>query len=184
MIKKESIVLQERIINNIYLIRNRKVMFDFDLASMYGVETRVLNQAVKRNIERFPEDFMFQLDKQEWEIWEEQVLRSQIVTLKNMRGKHKKYIPYVFTEQGVAMLSSVLRSKTAIDVNIVIMRTFTKLREIILTNKDLREKIESLETKFKDHDQKFKSIFIAIKQLVKEEQKPKKEIGFKFESEK
>jgi hypothetical protein len=179
MIQEKSIILKEVIESKIYLIRGKKVMFDFDLADMYGVETKVLNQAVKRNIERFPEDFMFQINEQEMKNW-----RSRIVTPNPGYKMGLRYSPFVFTEQGVSMLSSVLRSKTAVQVNIAIMRTFTKLREMILTNKDLREKIERLEIKFRDHDQKFKSIFIAIKQLVKEEQKPKKEIGFRLESKK
>ena len=116
----------EEIKSKIYTIRGMQVMLDKDLAELYGVEVRVLNQAVRRNIERFPDDFMFQLNKEEWD-----VLRSQIVTLKNGRGEHSKYLPYVFTEQGVAMLSGVLRSPTAVQVNIRIMRTFVAVRQYL-----------------------------------------------------
>ena len=134
-------------------------MLDRDLAGLYGVGAKVLNQAVKRNIKRFPDDFMFQLS------WEEvESSRSQFVTLK--QGKNIKYLPYAFTEHGVAMLSSVLNSERAIQVNILIMRAFTKLREILLTHKDLAAKIEVLEKKYAEHDQAIKSIFEAIKQLL------------------
>ena len=165
-------------------------MLDKDLADLYGVETKVLNQAVKRNLERFPADFMFQLNKQEAEIWKSQIeisnlrhqigtssLRSQIVTLKNGRGQHIKYLPYVFTEQGVAMLSSVLNSKRAIQVNIQIIRTFTQLRELLMTNKELRIKIENMEKKY---DTKLKRVFDVLKQLLMQENKPKNQIGFRI----
>jgi phage regulator Rha-like protein len=167
MTKHLTIIPSGRIINRIFYIRGRKVMFDRDLAELYGVETRVLNQAVKRNKERFPDDFMFQLNKQEIEVW-----KSQIVTSK--RGG-RRYFPYVFTEQGVAMLSSVLKSKRAIQVNIAIMRTFTKLREILLTHKELREKIEKMEAKY---NEQFKAVFLAIKQLITEKEKSKPPFGF------
>lgn len=120
----------EEIRNRIYDIRGRQVMLDKDLAELYGVETKVLNQAVRRNIKRFPDDFMFQLIQEEWDF-----LRSQIVTLKKGRGEHSKYLPYAFTEQGVAMLSSVLRSDTAIEVNIRIMRTFVAVRQYLAAPK-------------------------------------------------
>lgn len=146
-------------------------MVDQDLAKLYEVEIKALNQAVKRNITRFPLDFMFQLNEQEFDI-----LRSQIVTLKSGRGKHRKYLPYAFTEQGVAMLSSVLNSDRAIQVNIQIIRTFTKLRELLATNKELREKIESMERKY---DKKLKEVFDILRQLFIQEYKPRKRIGFK-----
>ena len=174
-------------------------MTDKDLAELYGVETRILNQAVKRNIERFPADFMFQLNKQETDIWKLQIemsntnnlryqigtsssksqsaiLKSQIVT-SSWGGR--RYSPMVFTEEGVAMLSSVLNSKRAIQTNIQIMRTFTKLREMLVTNKELREKIEKLERKNEKNDYNFKIIFQAIQSLLKEEKKPKNPIGFR-----
>ena len=188
--KNELMVIpSERVVSKIFLIRSKKVMLDKDLADLYGVETKVLNQAVKRNLERFPADFMFQLNKQEAEIWKSQIeisnlryqigtssLRSQIVTLKNGRGQHIKYLPYVFTEQGVAMLSSVLNSKRAIQVNIQIIRTFTQLRELLMTNKELRIKIENMEKKY---DTKLKRVFDVLKQLLMQENKPKNQIGFR-----
>ncbi len=122
----------------IHVIRDQQVMLDSDLARLYGVETRVLNQAVKRNIERFPEDFMFQLTKEE-------CLRSQIATLNEGRGQHLKYMPYVFTENGVAMLSSVLRSDTAIEVNIRIMRAFTSMRHFLQNNAEVFQRLSTME---------------------------------------
>ena len=157
----------ERITNKIYLIRNKKVMLDRDLAELYGVETKVLKQAVRRNIKRFPNDFMFELTKDEFEN-----LRSQIVT-SSWGGA--RYSPMAFTEQGVAMLSTVLKSDRAIQVNIQIMRAFTQLRQMLSTHKDLKRKIESMEKKY---DQQFQVVFEAIKQLLTEEGKPKKKIGF------
>ena len=127
-----KIILQEVIENKIFFLRGNKVMLDKDLAALYGVETKVLNQAVKRNFERFPEDFMFQLTAEE-----AISLRSQIVTLK--RGQHLKYLPYVFTEHGILMLSSVLNSRRAVLVNIEIMRTFVKSRELMLIHKNLQQ---------------------------------------------
>ena len=167
---KNSIVPVEVIENKIYYIRKRKVMLDRDLAELYGVETKYLKQQVNRNIERFPNDFLFQLNKKEFDN-----LRSQIAT-SNRGGT--RYLPYAFTELGVAMLSSVLRSEQAIKVNIQIMRTFTKLREMLLTHKDLKRKIEDIEKKY---DTQFKIIFDAIKKLISPPQKPKKSIGFKPE---
>lgn len=159
-----SEVIQERI----FIIRGKKVMFDRDLAELYGVETKVLNQAVKRNIERFPEDFMFQLTKEETAF-----SRSQFVTLN--RGQNIKFLPYAFTEHGILMLSSVLNSKKAIAVNIQIMRTFTKLRELMIVHKDLRVKIEELERKY---DSQFKVVFNALRRLIDPPRKRKQAIGF------
>lgn len=167
--KTSETVPQELIENKILYIRGKKVMLDKDLAMLYGVETKALNQAIKRNINRFPEDFMFQLTKAE----AKEILRSQFVTLK--RGQHFKYFPYAFTENGVAMLSSVLNSERAVEVNIQIMRTFTRLREMLLTHKDLQRKIEKMEKKY---DYQFKIVFDAIKQLLEPPEKPKKRIGF------
>lgn len=165
----KNIIPSERITNKIYLIRGKKVMFDRDLAELYGVETKTLNRTVKRNIDRFPDDFMFQLNEQE-----ARILRYQFGTLG--MGRYSKYYPLAFTEQGVAMLSAVLRSKRAIYVSIQIVRTFVKLREMIATNKELREKIETLEKKY---DQNFKIVFKAIAKLIKEDVEPKNRIGFK-----
>lgn len=167
--KNNNLVPLERIETRIYLIRGKKVMLDRDLAELYGVETKALNRAVRRNKERFPEDFMFQLNEKELEIWKYQFGTSN----REWMGLRKK--PLVFTEQGVAMLSSVLNSKRAILVNIQIMRTFTKLREMLATNKELREKIEKLERKY---DQQFRVVFDAIKKLLSTEEKPKRDIGF------
>jgi len=170
---KTTILIPVEVIENkILLIRGEKVMLDRDLAILYGVSTRILNQAVKRNAERFPKDFMFQLTQEESE-----VSRSQFVTLK--RGQNIKYFPYVFTEPGVAMLSSVLNSERAIQVNIQIIRTFVKIREMIIGNKELREKIEAMESKY---DKKFAAVFQAIIKLMKDPKDgkvKKKKIGFK-----
>ncbi len=166
-----SIVPVERIERHILLIRGHKVMLDSDLAELYGVEVRTLNQAVKRNIERFPEDFMFQLTADE-----EERLRSQIVILKTGRGGHRKYPPYAFTEQGVAMLSSVLNSPRAVQVNIEIMRTFVLLRQMLASNEGLARKLAALEKKY---DAQFKAVFDAIRQLMAPQQPPKRrQIGF------
>ncbi len=146
---------QEIIEGKILLIRGTKVMLDRDLAMLYGVETKVLNQAVKRNIKRFPGDFMFQLTRHEMD-----GLRSRIVT-SNRGGR--RYQPYAFTEQGVAMLSSVLNSERAIEVNIQIMRTFTKLRETISTQKELKSKIEDIEEKVIAHEKQFEIILAVIR---------------------
>ena len=161
-----ELVPTEKIAGKICLIRGIKVILDRDLAELYGVETRVLNQAVSRNIERFPEDFMFSLVREEIMGISQIVISSEIKFSKNVR---------CFTEQGIAMLSSVLRSKRAIQVNIQIMRAFTKLRQMLSTHKDLKRKIESMEKKY---DQQFQIVFEAIKQLLETDEKPKKKIGF------
>lgn len=168
--KKLAIIPQEIIQQKIYFIRGERVMFDRDLAELYGVETFNLNKAVKRNRGRFPKDFMFQLTMEEADS-----LRFQFGILKKGRGQHTKYAPYVFTEPGVAMLSSVLNSKRAIQVNIQIIRTFIGIRKMIISNKRLREKVEEMEKKY---DKNFKVIFQAIKLLLKEDKKPPKRIGF------
>src|SRR5438445_7465004 len=149
-----DLIPAERIEKAILLIRGHKVMLDRDLAKLYGVTTFNLNKAVKRNRGRFPEDFMFQLTKDEAD-----GLRFQIGILKPGRGRHSKYAPYAFTEQGVAMLSSVLRSARAVEVNIAIMRAFVRLREVLATHKDLARKLEELERKFGEHDEKFHLVF-------------------------
>lgn len=165
---KISLILTERIERSILLLRGQKVMLDSDLAELYGVETKVLNRAVKRNIGRFPEDFMFQLTKEEYDS-----LRFQFGTLK--RGQHPKYLPHVFTQEGVAMLSSVLSSEKAIEVNILIMRAFVKLREMIASNKGLAKRLDELEKKY---DTQFKIVFDAIRQLMTPPEPKKKKIGF------
>ena len=174
----DSLVPVELIEKKIYLIRGHKVMLDSDLAELYGVATKVLLQAVKRNLKRFPSDFMFQLNYQDVA-----ALRSQIVTLKKGRGQHRKYPPYAFTENGVAMLSSVLNSERAIGVNIQIMRTFTRLREMILTHKELAHKLAQLERKIEKHDEEIKLIFDAIRELMRPPETKKRKIGFQREKE-
>jgi phage regulator Rha-like protein len=164
-----ELVSVENITSKIFMIRGQKVMLDRDLAELYGVSTKRLKEQVRRNISRFPEDFMFELSESE-----ESLLRSQNATLKG-KGKHSKYLSFAFTEQGVAMLSSVLNSKRAIQVNIQIMRTFTRLREMLAGHKDLQKKIEAMEAKY---DEQFRVVFEAIKQLLKEEKNPKRKIGF------
>jgi hypothetical protein len=161
----------ERIEQRIFLLHGQKVMLSHHLAQLYGVTPKVLIQAVKRNAERFPSDFMFQLTRQEVAR-----LRSQIVTLKNLgRGEHMKYLPYAFTEQGVAMLSSVLRSKRAIQVNVEIMRSFVRLRKLLASHADLAAKLEELEKKY---NAQFRIVFDAIRQLMREPVTRPKQIGF------
>ena len=166
---KTNLIPQESIESKIFSIRGKRVLLDRDLAVLYGVETRVLNQAVKRNITRFPEDFMFQLTKEETENWKSQI----VISNREKMGLRRR--PYAFTEQGVAMLSSVLNSERAIQVNIQIMRAFIKLKEMLSTHKDLKQKIEEMEKKY---DYQFKIVFDAIKQLLEPPVKQKSKIGF------
>jgi hypothetical protein len=165
--KKVDIIPQEIIEGKILFVRDKKVMLDRDLAKLYGVTTGNLNKAVNRNIDRFPEDFMFQLTDEEFKN-----LRFHF-GISSWGGTRK--LPRVFTENGVAMLSSVLNNQRAIHVNIQIMRTFTRLREMLMTHKDLKQKIEDMEKKY---DYQFKIVFDAIKQLLEPPAKPKKRIGF------
>ena len=153
----------------IHILRGRNVMLNFDLAKLYGVSTGNLNKAAKRNLDRFPTDFMFRLNAEEYNS-----LRFQIGILE--KGRHSKYLPYAFTEQGVAMLSSVLKSKRAIHINVMIMRVFVKLRGIISSHKELADKLDSLEKKY---DSRFKIVFDAIKELALPPQKHKPRIGLK-----
>jgi hypothetical protein len=177
MSKDTSLVPIERIERAIYMIRGRKVMLDRDLAELYGVSTKVLNQAVKRHKDRFPKDFMFQLTMQEAKQWWTEVsadfLRSQIVTLK--RGQHIKYRPYAFTEHGILMLSSILNSERAIRVNIQIMRAFVRFRQILATHADLERRLHDLEKKY---DAQFKVVFDAIRRLMAPSQPSTNKIGF------
>lgn len=166
----QALIPIEIIEKRIYLIRGRKVMLDSDLAELYGVETFNLNKSVKRNIDRFPSDFMFQLNADETTS-----LTFQIGISKPSGRGGRRHLPYVFTEQGIAMLSSVLRSKRAVQVNISIMRTFVKLREMISSNKDLARKLEDLEKKY---DMQFKVVFDAIRQLMATPAPKDKKIGF------
>ncbi len=175
-----SLIPVERIEKSILLLRGQRVMLDRDLASLYGVPTKVLNQAVKRNKERFPEDFMFRLTAQEARNWWSDVtevcLRSQNVTLK--RGQHLKYHPYAFTEHGILMLSSVLKSERAIQVNIEIMRAFVRLRQLLASHKELARKLTELEAHLKNHDEQIQAIFEAIRRLMVPPGPPRKRIGF------
>ena len=166
----QSLIPIERVQQSILFMRKEKVILDSDLAELYGVETRALVQAVKRNIDRFPEDFMFQLTSEEYAF-----LRSQTVTLKRGRGQHRKYMPYAFTEQGVAMLSSVLRSTRAVQVNIEIMRTFVQLRKESAVNKSLSRRLNKLEQKY---DQQFVVVFDALRNLIEPPVTDKQPIGF------
>ncbi len=170
-------ISEETILEKIYIIRGIKVMLDKDLAEMYGVPTFRLNEAVKRNISRFPDDFIYRLTKEEYDS-----LRSQFAILK--RGQHSKYLPYAFTEQGVAMLSSVLNSETAIQVNIQIIRLFTKMKQLILDNKDLWMKIEKIEQHLVKNDEEIKTVFAYLKKLLIQEQQPRNPIGFRANSKK
>ncbi len=171
-------ILEEKVISKIHLVRNRKIMLDLDLAQMYKVETKQLKRQVKRNADRFPKDFMFQLTLKEFEN-----LRSQIGT-SSWGGT--RYRPMAFTEQGVAMLSSVLNSSTAIEVNIQIIRVFTKMRELVLTNKDILLKLEQVEkrmmqvdNKIYQHDADIQLVFEALKKLLHPPREPRQRIGFK-----
>jgi len=167
--RQVSLIPAERIERSILLVRGQKVMLDAELAALYGVETKVLNQAVARNLERFPDDFMFQLTAKEY-----RVLRSQSVTSSSWGGR--RYRPRAFTEQGVAMLSSILRSQRAVAVNIEIMRAFVRLRELLSSNADLARRLDELEKKY---DAQFKIVFDAIRQLMTPPPNPpKKRIGF------
>ena len=167
------IIPDEVVISKIYYIRDQKVMLDSDLAELYEVETRVLNQQVKRNLDRFPEDFMFQLTEIEWE-----TLKSQNAT-SSWGGRRKS--PYVFTEHGVLMLSSALNSKKAIAVNIQIMRIFTKLREMLTDNLSLKLDIEDIKKKLTNHSKNIELVFNYLDELIekKDNEKPRKEIGYK-----
>ena len=167
--------------NSIYELRGQKVMLDFDLAKLYEVETKVLNQAVKRNIKRFPPDFMFQLTINEWETMRSQFVTASKISEAGSKKRNISAIPYAFTEQGVAMLSGILNSKKAINVNIAIMRAFVFIRQYALTHKDLTEKLKELETKY---NKQFKDVYEAINYLINKdklqtEQSQRKRIGYK-----
>lgn len=167
---------EELISNKIYFIRNQKVMLDSDLAQLYGIETKRLKEQVKRNLSRFPDDFMFELTELEHD-----TLRSQIATLKKGRGQHQKYLPYVFTEHGVLMLSSVLNSDQAIQTNIQIMRIFSKVRKMLMDTTEIRLDIAKMQKKLENHDKNIELVFTYIEELTdkKEIEKPREKIGFK-----
>ena len=176
MSNDKMIIPDEVVMSKIYLVREEKVMLDSDLAELYQVETRRLNEQVKRNWERFPKDFMFQLTHEEWEN-----LKSQNAT-SSWGGRRK--LPYVFTEHGVLMLSSVLNSERAIKVNIQVMRIYTKLRKMLLTHKDLLSKVNELEAKVSNQDKSIKQVFAYLKELIREKEHPREPIGFKRKGEK
>jgi len=164
------LAIARQVRHRILTIRGCRVMLDTDLAALYDVDVKVLNQAVKRNVVRFPADFMFQLSADD-----AAVLRSQIVTLKDRRGAHRKYRPFAFTEQGIAMLSGVLRSPRAVLVNIEIMRVFVHLRELLQSNADLARRVNELE---RTSDRRFRVVFEAIRGLMAPSKQPRRRIGF------
>jgi ORF6N domain len=163
------VIREENIASHIYFLRGHNVILDFDLASLYGVETRALKQAVRRNLRRFPDDFMFALDENEIDF----VVSQNVIPSRRYLGGA---IPYAFTEQGVAMLSGILNSDRAIQVNISIIRAFVQLRKLISTHKDLVDKLYQFEKKY---DEQFKLVFEALRQLIQKESKPRKRIGYK-----
>lgn len=165
-----SITSTSRIEQSIHLIRGQRVMLDSDLATLYGVTTKRLNEQVRRNLERFPPDFMFQLTREEHD-----ALRSQFATLKVGRGRHRKYLPYAFTEHGAVMLASVLNSPTAVQASIQVVRAFIRLREMLITHADLARRLDDLEKKY---DKQFAVVFKAIRALMSPPQKETKRIGF------
>lgn len=179
--KTESLLPVERITSKIYLLRNEKVLIDRDLAELYGVEVKKLNQAVKRNIERFPNDFMFRLTAEEYKILRSQFETSSLHGQKTSWGG-RRYLPLAFTEQGVAMLSSVLNSERAVQVNIAVMRAFVQMRMFMQSSDALVKKLKELEKetkkKFAKQQEQIKFIFEAIKELMIEKEKPKGKIGF------
>ena len=181
MTTKDNVVVvpDEVVMSKIYVIRNQKVMLDRDLAELYQVETKQLKRQVKRNFERFPDDFMFELTKEEYEI-----LRRQFGTLRH--GEHSKFLPIVFTEQGVAMLSSVLSSGIAIAVNIQIMRIFTRVRQMLTDNTELRLDIEKIKKKLHNQDKNMEIVFRYLDELIEKKENPKErtQIGYQISKKK
>ncbi|MES2372718.1 MAG: ORF6N domain-containing protein [Bacteroidota bacterium] len=175
--QKRLQLADEVIMNKIYLIRNQKVMLDRDIAELYGVETKHLKQTVRRNATRFPKDFMFVMSKAEFEDW-----RSQNVT-SNSDKQGLRYAPFCFTEQGVTMVSCILNSKRAIAVNLQVIRIFTKMREMLLTHKDILLQLEKIENKLSGHDEQIARIFLYLKQLLNPPAVPRPRIGFRRNNE-
>ena len=167
-------VVSQSIEKNIFLLRGYKVLLDSDIASLYGVPTKVLMQSIKRNIQRFPSEFMFQLSDREYKS-----LRSQIVTSKNPRGG-RRYLPFAFTEHGVAMLATVLRSERAVQMSIQIIKAFVRLRQFLSSHKDLAERLKLLEERMNKHDYENQTIIETIRQMLASPIKPKREIGFRI----
>jgi len=184
----DSILPDEQVFNRIVNIRGQRVIFDYDLAELYCIEVKVLKQAVRRNLSRFPKDFMFELTENEWlntknsiDYNEDGSLRSQFVTLKSgNRGQHSKYKPFAFTEQGVAMLSSVIKNPIAISINIQIMRVFVKMRQMIANYAQLLEKIEKLEADQMDNNDQIAQIYRIIKELIEPAYKNRPPVGFRI----
>lgn len=177
---QKDLVIVEAIADKIYFVRGRRVMLDSDLAEVYSVTTKRLNEQVRRNIERFPEDFMFQLTEQEFES-----LRSQFATSNKQRGG-RRYFPYVFTEHGAVMLASVLKSQIAVDASIQVVRAFIQMRTILLVHEDLAQRIEELENVTDKHDEKFKVVSHLLRQILntqKTVKKEKRQIGYLAENE-
>ncbi len=174
MTKGDSVIPVERIEKSILLIRGQKVMLDSDLAKLYGVSTKRLNEQVKRNRDRFPRDFMFQLNQAESE-----VLRSQIATSKTGRGG-RRFLPFAFTEHGAIMLAAVLNTPRAIEVSVFVVRAFVRLREILATHRSLANKLAELESKIATHDEAIRSLMSAIRQLMAAPEKQPKKIGFQL----
>ena len=173
-IDKEKVLIIKDVGSQIITIRNQKVIIDRDLSEIYGVETRRLNEQVKRNPGRFPEDFMFQLTKEEADVWVRS--RSQIAILK--RGKNIKYLPYAFTEHGAIMAANVLNSPQAVRMSVFVVRAFVKLREMLSTHKELAHKLVALERKLQNHDESIRSLVVAIRQLMAPPDPKKRPIGF------
>ncbi len=177
MAKKElqALVMEQRILNRIYVVRNEKIMLDRDLAELYGIETKVLKQAVKRNIARFPKDFMFEMTATEFTKWKE----SAALSAADKQGL--RYAPFCFTEQGVTMLSCILNSKTAIEVNLRVIRVFVKMREYALTHKEILLQLAKMEKEVKGNSKDIENIFMVLKELLEKESKPtpRNKIGFK-----
>jgi hypothetical protein len=185
MPENRSLVSEQQIANAVLTVRGERVLLDVDLAALYGVSTKTLNQAVRRNLSRFPPDFMFQLTNEEFENWRSQIVisndaasnRSRIVT-GSQKHRDPRYAPYAFTEQGVAMLSSVLKSDRAVQVNIAIMRAFVQMRELAASNRELARRLDALEKKFAGHDRQFVAVFDAIREMVTPVEKKGRKIGF------
>jgi hypothetical protein len=168
-----KLILVDQIELLIHDVRGQKILLDSDLAALYGVPTKVLNQAVRRNLDRFPADFLFQLTRDESE-----ALRSQFVTLKTGRGQHRKYLPYAFTEHGVIMAATILNSPRAVAVSVFVVRAFVKLRQLVRAHKDLAAKLDQLERKVGSHDEAIKQLVVAIRQLMSPPDPPKNRMGF------
>ena len=166
----------ELVVNKIYLIRGKKVIIDRDLAELYGIVTKALKQAVRRNIGRFPSDFMFEMSPEEFQNW-----RSQFVT-SNSEKMGLRYMPFCFTEQGVAMLSSILNTETAINVNIQIIRVFTRMRELVASHKDILHQLEKIEKRVNKHDEDIALVFSYLKKLLNPQYPPRRQIGFRTDT--